>query len=163
MEQDNIHPVVRLLAKRMESNPEEFGHRGTGRWAAWLDALHHLATPEEKLLLRTARMNEVHEEVMDELLNGDERRAEERRQREEVEKLAAQKLKSQIQQANAMLQQSSAAQQAAQLYGQVQGIYPQNASTAAPSSLQIQQGSMKLGDETLDAGMLRQIKKKLGL
>ena len=157
MSEDNIHPVVRLLAKRMESNPEEFGHKGTGRWAAWLDALHHLATPEEKLLLRTARMNEVHEEVMDELLNGDERRAEERRQREEVEKLAAQKLKSQIQQANAMLQQS-AAQQSGYLH-----VNNQYANHIAPSSLQIQQGSMKLGDETLDAGMLRQIKKKLGL
>lgn len=157
--EDNIHPVVRLLAKRMESNPEEFGHRGTGRWAAWLEALYNLATPEEKLLLRTARMNELHEQVMDELLNGDERRAEERRQREEVEKLATQKLKSQIQQANAMLQQSSAAQQAAQLYGQTQGITlgsNQYANHIAPANI-------KLGDETLDAGMLRQIKKKLGL
>lgn len=160
--EDNIHPVVRLLAKRMESNPEEFGHKGSGRWAAWLEPLMRLATDEEKLLLRTARMNEVHEEVMDELLNGDERRAEERRQREELEKQQAQKLQAQLQQANAMLQQS-AVQQAAQLYGQTQGIYLQNANTAVPSSLQIQQGSMKLGDETLDAGMLRQIKKKLGL
>lgn len=160
---DNIHPVVRLLAKRMESNPEEFGLRGTGRWAMYLEDLHHLATLEEKLLLRTARMNELHEQVMDELLNGDERRAEERRKAEEFEKLRAHKQQAQLQQANAMLQQSAVVQQAAQLYGQTQGIYLQNANTAVPSSLQIQQGSMKLGDETLDAGMLKQIKKKLGL
>ncbi len=162
MSEDNIHPVVRLLAKRMESNPEEFGLRGTGRWAMYLEDLHHLATPEEKLLLRAARMNEIHEEVMDELLNGDERRAEERRRIEEAENMQAQKLQAQLQQANAMLQQS-AVQQAAQLYGQTQSISLQNANTVVPSSLQIQQGSMKLGDETLDAGMLRQIKKKLGL
>lgn len=145
MSEDNIHPVVRLLAKRMESNPEEFGLRGTGRWAMYLEDLHHLATPEEKLLLRTARMNELHEQVMDELLNGDERRAEERRKVEEAEKRYA------------MIQQQQSA--AVQLYGQTQGITlgsNQYANHIAPANL-------RLGNEVLDEGILKQIKKKLGL
>lgn len=75
---DNVHPVVRLLAKRMESHPEEFTK---GRWGMWVSALMELATPEEKLLLRKARMDEIHNEVMDELLNGEARRAEEEVQR----------------------------------------------------------------------------------
>lgn len=82
-EKDNIHPVVRLLAARMESHPEEFGFKGNGRWSLWLESLHHIATPEEKLLLRTARMNEIHEEVLDELMNGPDRRAEEARKHQE--------------------------------------------------------------------------------
>lgn len=77
---DNVHPVVRLLAKRMESHPEEFTK---GRWGMWVSALMEMATPEEKLLLRKARMDEIHEEVMDELLNGEARRAEAERKREE--------------------------------------------------------------------------------
>lgn len=153
-EEDTVHPVVRLLAKRMESHPEEFGHKGSGRWASWLEPLMRLATDEEKLLLRTRRMDEVHEEVMDELLNGEARREEERRQREEVEKRAAQKLQAQIQQMNAMQQ----AQQAAQLYGQTQGITlgsNQYANHIAPT--------LQLGSETIDEGMIKQIKRKLGL
>lgn len=77
---ENVHPVVRLLAKRMESHPEEFTK---GRWGMWVSALMEMATPEEKLLLRKFRMDEIHEEVMDELLNGEVRRAEEERKREE--------------------------------------------------------------------------------
>lgn len=75
---DNVHPVVQLLATRMESHPEEFTR---GRWGMWVSALMEIATPEEKLLLRKARMDEIHNEVMDELLNGEARRAEEEVQR----------------------------------------------------------------------------------
>lgn len=156
---DDIHPVVRLLAKRMESNPEEFGMRGTGRWGIWLDELVPHLTEAERLLLRTARMSEIHEQVMDELLNGEERRAEERRKREEIEKLNMTKLQAQIQQANALLQ----SQQAATL-GSTSSTYLNNLQNSVSSTqLQIQSGNMRLGDETLDAGMLKQIKKKLGL
>lgn len=77
---ENVHPVVQLLAKRMDSHPEEFTK---GRWGMWVSALMEMATPEEKLLLRKFRMDEIHEEVMDELLNGEVRRAEEERKREE--------------------------------------------------------------------------------
>lgn len=150
--EDNIHPVVRLLAKRMESHPEEFGYKGSGRWSIWLEALHNLATPEEKLLLRTARMDEIHEQVMDELLNGEARREEERRQRKEAEERYVQKQQAQLQQ----LQQQAAViqrQEAARLYGQAQ----QYTNHIAPAP------ALQLGSETIDEGMLKQIKRKLGL
>lgn len=147
--EDNIHPVVRLLAKRMESHPEEFGYKGSGRWSIWLEALHNLATPEERLLLRTARMDEIHEQVMDELLNGEARREEERRQRKEAEERYVQQQRAYSQ---AQQLQQLAGQQASQLYGQAQ----QYTNHIAPTNI-------KLGDETLDEGMIKQIKRKLGL
>jgi hypothetical protein len=80
---NNIHPVVELLAARMESHPEEFGENGNGRWAQWLDQLIPFITEAERVLLRVPMMQDIHEEVLDELLNGPERRAEEKRKRDE--------------------------------------------------------------------------------
>ena len=156
---DNIHPVVELLVARMESHPEEFEPNGGGRWAEWLDRLIPFVTEEERVMLRGHMMQEIHEEVMDELLNGDERRAEEQRRIKEAEMRRAQQMQGQLQQANAMLQ----SQQAATL-GSTSGIYLNNLQNSVTSTqLQVQSGNMRLGDETLDAGMLKQIKKKLGL
>lgn len=67
------HEVVKLLAARMESNPEEFND-DDGRWAQWLDELIPFVTEEERLMLRKPMMQSIHEEVMDELCNGEERR-----------------------------------------------------------------------------------------
>lgn len=105
-EKDNIHPVVRLLAKRMESHPEEFGPASGGRWAEWLDRLIPFVTEEERVMLRGPMIQDIHEEVMDELMNGPERRAQEKRERDlEMQRMIAQS-------------QQRAAQQASQLYGQ---------------------------------------------
>lgn len=73
----NIHPVVELLAARMESNPEEFAPDGEGRWARWLDELIPFVTEAERVLLRGPMMQTYHEEVLDELMNGLERRRKE--------------------------------------------------------------------------------------
>lgn len=102
--EDNIHPVVRLLAKRMESHPEEFGPDSGGRWAAWLDQLIPFVTEEERVMLRGPMMQDIHEEVMDELLNGDERRAKESRIRREAEE---RQMQSYVQQQRAYLQQAA--------------------------------------------------------
>lgn len=82
---DEMHDVVNLLLKRMESHPEEFA-RGMSRWG-WLvnDAMEHGSDEERAALkkgLRPILMQEIHEHVMDELLNGEERR---RREMEEAE------------------------------------------------------------------------------
>ena len=74
---DDFHDVVKLLLKRMESHPEEFA-RGMSRWG-WLvnDAMEHGSDEERAALkkgLRPILMQEIHEHVMDELCNGDERR-----------------------------------------------------------------------------------------
>lgn len=90
---DGFHEVVKLLLKRMKSHPEEFS-TGANRWG-WMvhELLDHCSEEEAAAIkegLRPIRLREVHESVMDELLNGDERR---RREVEEVEyekQLAAQ-------------------------------------------------------------------------
>ena len=71
---NNIHPVVELLAARMESNPEEFAPDGEGRWAQWLDELIPFVTEAERVMLRGPMMQTFHEQVLDELMNGPERR-----------------------------------------------------------------------------------------
>jgi len=70
---DEPHDVVKLLLARMESHPEEF-RLENGRWAQWLDQLIPFITEAERVLLREPMMQEIHEQVMDELCNGDERR-----------------------------------------------------------------------------------------
>jgi len=145
---DNIHPVVELLAARMESHPEEFKfHNGsslaiTGRWETWINQLGWYFNEAEKELIygkaKELIFQRVHEEVLDELLNGEERRAEERRQRKEAEE----RMMAQVQQA---------ALQPGQ-YAQVQSL----------GALQ-SAGTIRLGSETIDEGMLKQIKRKLGL
>lgn len=90
---NNIHPVVELLAARMESHPEEFPVQPNGqlpimgRWAPWLAQAEHLMNDAERTLLYTKAketiFQRIHEEVLDELMNGPERRAEEQRKRDE--------------------------------------------------------------------------------
>ena len=86
---DNIHPVVELLAARMESNPEEFAPDGEGRWAQWLDELIPFVTEAERVMLRGPMMQTFHEQVLDELLNGPDKRRKEAEDREYERHLAA--------------------------------------------------------------------------
>ena len=85
---DEPHAVVRLLLKRMESHPEEF-RLGNGRWAEWLDLLIPFVTEAERVLLRGPMMQEIHEQVMEELCNGPERRRKEAEESEYERHLAA--------------------------------------------------------------------------
>ncbi len=145
---DNIHPVVELLAARMETHPEEFRFHDsqtlaiTGRWETWIHQIRpFLNEAEDKMLFGKAKeafLQRVHEEVLDELLNGEERRAEERRKRDlEMQRMMAQMQQSALQPGQ---------------YAQVQSLGAlQSAST------------LRLGSETIDEGMLKQIKRKLGL
>ncbi len=91
-----LHPVVQLLLARMKSHPEEFRDEyimstlePTTSWGRWDNALralkdnaseHDLAALNEGL--GAIRMEQIHNAVLDELLNGDERR---RKRREEDE------------------------------------------------------------------------------
>lgn len=80
-----LHDVVKLLLARMESHPEEF-ERGTSRWAWMVEGVMTNCSEEERAALhaglRPIRLKQLHEDVMDELLNGEERR---RREIEEIE------------------------------------------------------------------------------
>jgi hypothetical protein len=111
---DNIHPVVELLAARMESNPEEFGADEIGRWDVWMTQMEGLLTEEEKLLLRVPMMQSIHEEVLDELLNGPDKRRKEAEERELI-------LKSALAQQQAVQQKLAAQQQQLQGYQQAYG------------------------------------------
>jgi len=86
---DEPHEVVTLLLKRMESHPEEF-RIGDGpfhdRWYDHVNTINAYGNEADKAALATGlreiRLAEIHEKVMDELLNGDERR---RKAEEEAE------------------------------------------------------------------------------
>jgi hypothetical protein len=71
----------------MESHPEEFSMEN-GRWAQWLDQLVPFVTEAELRLLREPMMRDIHEEVLDELCNGEERRRKEREEQEYERHLA---------------------------------------------------------------------------
>ena len=166
---DKIHPVVELLAARMESHPEEFRMDGDRRWGAWMAQMEGLLTEEEKLLLRRSEMQDIHEEVLDELMNGPERRAQEKRKQDEaMERHIAQ----------AAAQQRAAQQSALSQYRNAMGQYSQAQATGivgkSPSGIWVdeyaqlgnattQSTKLQLGSETIDEGMIKKIKKKLGI
>jgi hypothetical protein len=83
------HEVVKLLLARMESHPEEF-KVGEGpfhdRWYDHVNGINAYGNEADKTALnaklRDIRLTEIHEQVMDELCNGEERR---RKSREEDE------------------------------------------------------------------------------
>lgn len=79
-----MHDVVKLLLARMESNPDEFaadisvdGSRAD-RWWQVIRFILDSGTKEEKDAvnqgIRKIKLQRAHEMMMDELLNGDERR-----------------------------------------------------------------------------------------
>ena len=87
--EDEPHEVVTLLLKRMESHPEEFRVADApfhDRWYDHVNSINAYGNEADKAALATGlreiRLAETHERVMDELLNGDERR---RKEEEEVE------------------------------------------------------------------------------
>jgi hypothetical protein len=183
---NNIHPVVELLAARMESHPEEFPVQPNGqlpimgRWAPWLAQAEHLMNDAERTLLYTKAketiFQRIHEEVLDELMNGPERRAEEKRKRDE---------ETQRHIAHAAAQQQAAMQQQLQGYRQAMGQYQSHLGAhsraqatgivgKSPSGIWVdeyaqlgntttQSTKLQLGSETIDEGMIKKIKKKLGI
>lgn len=80
-----MHEVVQLLLARMKSHPEEFA-MVPSRWDWMLSgAMDHGSDEERAALkkgLRPIRLQAVHELMLDELCNGEERR---RKQQEEDE------------------------------------------------------------------------------
>ena len=74
-EEPEVHPLVELLLKRMESNPEEFDGTNIhgGRWGPQLGKLAWFMTDKEKKLLlgkiREHIFDTVYQEVLKELLD----------------------------------------------------------------------------------------------
>jgi hypothetical protein len=86
---DEPHEVVKLLLARMESHPEEFRLKDPSyhdRWYNHMSAINTYGNEADKAALaakvRDIRMGVIHEEVMEELLNGEDRRRKEEEDRE---------------------------------------------------------------------------------
>ena len=196
---DEPHAVVRLLVKRMESHPEEFKSRSEPyyeRWATHMEALREYGSEADNAeitaKLRDIRLAEIHEHVMDELVNGPERR----RKQEEEREYERQVMQQSLQRNNQMSAQQAMQQRQNAYQGQL-GSY-QNAasgtallgksptsvildeyanigiSTQSPSqplvigtgkeAMRIQaNGDIQIGNETLNEGLLKNIKKALKL
>lgn len=88
--EDDMHEVVQLLLARMESHPDEFGDSSPkrpidatphDRWWKAMSLVNEYGAEEEKAALRAQmrkiKLDSAHGWMMDELLNGDERRRQE--------------------------------------------------------------------------------------
>lgn len=73
-----MHPAVELLAKRMDSNPDEFvpGHERHHRWERIIEKYVPHMTDEDKTIIRskydTLQLDQMHKEIMTELLYGED-------------------------------------------------------------------------------------------
>jgi hypothetical protein len=95
---DDIHPVVELLIARMESHPEEFKDdylmselspaNGSGRWLRATQAIQDHGSKRDVEALNAALskiyMQYIHDWVMDELFNGEDRRREEEERKKQL-------------------------------------------------------------------------------
>jgi len=115
--EDEPHEVVKLLLARMESHPEEFRLKDPSyhdRWYNHMSAINTYGNEADKAALaakvRDIRMGVIHEEVMEELLNGEDRRRKEEEDREYEQ---------------TMIRQGLLAQQQKAYVGQLQGMVGQ--------------------------------------
>jgi hypothetical protein len=90
---DEPHEVVKLLLARMESHPEEFTNATDRGWGRQIDLINVYGNEADVAAInagmRNVRLAEAHSEVMDELLNGDERRAMEKEEHEYEKHMSA--------------------------------------------------------------------------
>lgn len=135
---DEVHPLVTLLVARAKSHPEEFrgGKPNTispaSRWWFAVDTIRRDGTAEDKALLTSTigrgLMDEAHEWALDELMNGEQRRAEGQRAMEEEEKRQSamqQALQQALQQAKSSQQTQAQSLQQAQALQSLQNAYAQ--------------------------------------
>ncbi len=148
-----MHQAVELILKRMESNPDEFTGDSKDRWMRMIKRYEAFFSDEERKAISEKQnaimMKEFHNEVMGELLYGEERRQQERESQMEI---AQMKMQSQI-----LGLQAQSAMNAAQAI-QPGSIYALSANNAASSALHIQSGTMTLGGETIDKSLIQKLK-----
>lgn len=186
---DEVHEVVELLVARMKSHPEEFRVADApfhDRWYDHVNAIQAFGSEADKAAmaegLRKIRLAETHERVMDELLNGEDRRRKEEEEREYERQM--------LRQGGLVQQQKAYVSQLQGMVGQVyggggSGVYGggggaalsgyQNAAGAqglvgkSPTQLYgdygiitgTQANSIMIDDQVLDAPMIKKIKKML--
>ena len=165
---EEVHPLVTLLTERMKTHPEEFdpvfdeavaSSDIRYRWARALEEIKHHGSVADRAAItvatRDVRLDKAHQWALDELMNGDDRRATEKRDREVY--------KAQMH-AN---QRNTYAQQAMQLqnYAQLTGATAVSPTLSQPPTTwtSTRATSLKIGDETLDESTISKIKKILGI
>jgi hypothetical protein len=165
---DEPHAVVKLLVARMESHPEEFKRHGAPyneRWCGIVSDIAEWGNEADKAAmdaaLREIRLGEAHEDMMDELCNGPERR----RMQEEEAKYEQQLIWQQAQKSNRM-----AAQQYAQQYQNAAGTFTPGIRGKSVTGTWIDEtynamtnttsvaNALQLGSEKLDEGILKKLK-----
>jgi len=179
------HDVVKLLIARMESHPEEFcsdKERFSDRWERYISDIEAFGNEADKAALnaklRDIWMVKIHEKVMDELLNGEDRRRM-AREEQEYERRMSQSLlltkQQMMQQAQQGLQNAYSNTYANQL-GQAQGLQNANAlgqlgaydydldryrNTPIGSITGTKANSIMIDDEELDASMIKKMKRMI--
>ena len=166
------HDAVKLLIARMESHPEEFSsdkERFSDRWERYISDIEAFGNEADKAALnaklRDIWMVKIHEKVMDELLNGEDRRRKEREE-QEYERRMSQSL-SLAQQQKAYLSQLGQTQglQSASALGQYQNAMLGIGTTAPSTKLDVQSlagqspANIRIDDQVLDASMIERMKR----
>jgi hypothetical protein len=166
MKDKELHPVVKLLLKRMESHPEEFDRHEEiygDRWSSIVADILEYGNQDDisavRAAMRDIRLGEAHEDMMDELLNGDDRRRKEEADREYEKQLVQQMQQQQYQQ---MVQQQGLTAAQAPYFGSFGNTSSSQMLTLAPTNF-ASDSTLNIGGETLDAGMLKKIKGALGI
>lgn len=151
MADNKNHPLVDLMLARMDSNPEEFDG-GIGRWASAVADIEEYALPEQAALIKAKiaaiRLDAAHHRAMDELLNGEERR----RQTADIEVMRIQSNGTLGVGTQSPISQLQVYQNTANT---LQGAYPPGSWLTAAD---VQPAQLRLGNETLDEGILKKIK-----
>ena len=164
---DEPHEVVKLLIKRMDSHPEEFrvgDDMYRDRWDEHISDIQAFGNAVDTAALdaklRDIRLGEIHERVMDELCNGEERHRK-KAEEQEYERNLAKSL--QLTQQQAMQQQLQQYQNAV---GQ-RGAYDYNLDRyrntptgSITSALPVANGGT---GATLSSSAINQIKQALGI
>jgi hypothetical protein len=150
------HDVVKLLVARMESHPEEFTPDEGGpyevRWEEYVTGIEIHGNETDKTAIRAGLrdilLGKIHEEVLDELLNGPDKRRKEAEENE-YERHLAQSLQHMKQQQMAV-QQSALGQ-----YQNAMGQY-QNALSAGELSASLGQANQAAGSLSETINRLKQ-------
>ena len=158
---DEPHEVVKLLIKRMDSHPEEFrvgDDMYRDRWDEHISDIQAFGNAVDTAALdaklRDIRLGEIHERVMDELCNGEERHRK-KAEEQEYERNLAKSL--QLTQQQAMQQQLQQYQNATGQYSQAQAV---GLAGQSPNIVPVANGGT---GAILPVSTINQIKQALGI
>ena len=159
VDKEEVHPLVTLLTERMKSHPEEFEDHFVGepvravapdsdRWGYAINEIQRYGSDADNEALseglRPIRLDKVHQWVLDELLNGAERRAQKKREVDEVLRQDAHRLMKGLFVGGGGGGSSGVSSN------------PQHPTWTTANTIQI-------GNEAIDEGFLSTVKKKLGI